>query len=342
MNQEFIVCSFESETFIHVGDLSEAEQSVAGFSFYINMPYSSLPNNDHGLEIISEAIQDKGPRDTDSDCKTLPSQPPSPLLDFDYKDEARRKSSMSSVFGDGDPEEQVDLFERLPEPDRPLLIDLVVAAVQSKSISEAMWSSLGPRGQALTIAWLTIEICKDNQKLLQLGDSSASLLNFANELLRQRTPKRTDLYKRTFYKSFIQHLLGKYTQYKHTKAYKIKPYTEAVAAKFFSSSDEQEQQELRSIFENTKHFSVPNLKRLFRASVEFKGEFDRYIRVELQQETEKGVREFAQRLDFHLSNDQLEVIQAALSIVDKRTLVPWTSFDVSAAQDIYSSMTEKC
>lgn len=341
MDEECLAFEFESDSLRSTNDQSEAHEPLAGDAFLNHMSCNSLEKPAVGLEFATETDPVTLNSDTDTDGLFLASQPLSPLLDFNYDFEARRKSSISSTFEEGDSQSLASLFEPPAEPARPCLSEQVAAAVQSKRISEACWSSLGPRGQAMTIAWLCIEISKGQEKLLKLQHSDADLLQFANELLDQRTQKRTDLYKRTFYKSFIQHLLGKYTLYKHTKAYKIKAYTEVVAAKFFSSCDEHEQKELRSIFENTKHFSVPNLKRLFSASAEFQAEFDRYMRVDLQQETEATVQEFSQRLSLQLSYEQVDVTRAALSVVEKRTLAPWTAFDVSAAQVIYFSMTQK-
>jgi hypothetical protein len=334
--------AFETQSFLSVSDLSERFEDSS------NLIFPTLEYQDYcgrgirHVEFESEPINEN--KETETNSHYEPFQTESPLLNFNYpetktemEEDARSSSSFESNTVDHD-----ILSSRSDPPLAQCLSELVVAAVQSKSpISQASWSELGLSGQTLVLAWLILERFKDAKEFLQAVEAGVDLRTFANQVLDRRVEKRTDLYKRTFYKSFIQHLVAKYTEYRHTKSFKIKPFTEVVAKKFFSSSNEREEQELCTIFQNTKHFSVPNLKRLFKASAEFKGEFDRYIKHNLPQETEKEVKEFSKRLISQLSTNQPDIVRAVLSIVEKRSLVPWTYFDVSVAQSIYAAMTEK-
>ena len=340
---------FESDDFSFVQDATEDLELFPELSSESHMVNLLFPQERDQIEFQCELdpVREKGM--TEESCQFPPTQPQSPLLDFNHRDEDQSSQS-SADYLQLETQSQIDPFEGLNSPSDPRQSDLVAEAVQSKSVSEASWHLLGPWAQAVVIAWLHIEIKGDlkdeaqKQELyseLKKRAETTGLLRFVNELLAKRSQKRPDLYKRTFYKSFIQHLVGKYTTYKHTKSYKIKDYTSFVAAMFFNSSDEKQDLNLRSIFENTKHFSVPSFKQLSKASAQFRGEFDQYMSVVLQQEIQKEIKEFCKRLFPQQSTEQPDVIRFALSVVEKRTLVPWTSFDVEAAQEIYLQMTQK-
>jgi hypothetical protein len=341
MDEEKLFYDFESSSFQHAENSVDDRESLFGHFFMRDL--SGYPaGQEYGTsEFQLESEPAKKEDLTLPRSQSCERQSGVALLRFDLPQEEQ----LSVDFTAGESEERVVLDGRPAMREESELIDLLAQAVQAKEISAACWSQLGPRGQAVTVAWLLMEINKDKKKTqLESLDSGADLHYFTNGLLKDRTPKRTDLYKRTFYKSFIQYLLGKYTKYKHTKSYKIKPFMDSIAGRFFSSSNKHEEEELGKIFQNTKHFSIPNLKKLFSASAEFRGEFDLYMQSVLKEDTEKEVKEFCKRLLSQQSRVQTEVfsvIPVAQSIVVQRTLIPWTAFDVEAAQEIYQEMTEK-
>ena len=263
------------------------------------------------------------------------------ILNFGTDDDSKMSiEEFSTEASDAEPARFSDPVSLEVSPDE--VVELVSKYIHQESITSEEWGRLDTRGKGLIIAWLNLESSqKSNPELKKVEETD---LELANRLLQKRRPKRSDQYKRTFYKSFIQYLLGKNTGYKNDKNHQISPYLEKMAKQYFP-----ENKQLRELLTKSQHLSLNKLKALLTNSGELRAEFKKYMSAQLPLEIKAKVQVFSTIIYSGLSSlqsssqnvpgDVLNTI--VVKVVSERSLVPWTLFDVKEAQKIFAQMIGK-